>query len=139
MRARVLLAALLASVGGFAADWLMSRGDPQQSGLQPRERFLNKETVPRMKLLWKRQLDPHLTTPTMQGPIVTHRGIKELVFVASGSGNVYAIDADLGRLLWMKHLEGSSVPVGLCGGLTATPAIPPARPGYENAEFARMR
>jgi len=134
MRAIVLLALL--GVSGFAADWLMSRGDPQRSGVQPRERFLNKDTVSKMKLLWKRQLDPNLTTPTMQGPIVTHRGIKEIVFVASRSGDVYAIDADLGRLLWTRQLSSSP---GACGGLTAAPAIPPAPPGYENAEFAPMR
>jgi outer membrane protein assembly factor BamB len=38
------------------------------------------------------------------GPIITHRGIKELAIVASASGRVSAVDADLGTIFWTRDL-----------------------------------
>src|SRR4051794_32091897 len=87
-----------------AAEWLSYGGDPQRSGWQRHEKFLTPQSVKGMKLLWKRQLDNQsrelnsLTAPTLLGPIITHRGIKELVFVAGSSDVVYAVDADLGKV-----------------------------------------
>jgi outer membrane protein assembly factor BamB len=119
-----------------AADWYNYGGDPQRSGWQRREKSLNVTSVKGLKLLWKRQLDNRsndlnsLTAPTMLGPIVTHRGIKELVFIAGSSDNLYAVDADLGKVFWKRRFD-SPAPSDLhfkwsCGeGLTATPAIAP--------------
>lgn len=115
-----------------AADWLSFRGDPQQTGWQKRERLLDKGNVKDLKLLWKLRLDNQskglnsLTAPTLLGPIITHRGIKELVFIAGASDNVYAVDADLGRLFWKRHFDRTIVDRTIvpCGaGLTATPVI----------------
>ncbi len=131
---------LLTCTLGCAADWLTSGGDPQRTGWQTREHILSNTNVKGMQLLWKRRLDgPAPTTPTMLGPIVTHRGIKELVFIADASDTVYAVDADLGRLFWKRHLEGGSRSTGACGGLTATPVIPPAVNVREDQEFTTMR
>src|SRR5690242_16497729 len=94
-----------------AADWLSHRGDAQLSGWQRREQGLNKTNVKDIRLLWKRQLDNQskglnsLTTPVMLGPIITHRGIKDLVFVAGASDTLYAVDADLGRVFWKKEFD----------------------------------
>ncbi|MDQ6701387.1 MAG: hypothetical protein M3Z36_14505 [Acidobacteriota bacterium] len=119
-----------------AADWLTYGGDPQRSGWQKREKDLNPGNVHELKLLWKRQLDAgsnaanSLTSPVLLGPIITHRGIKELVFVAGSSDIVFAVDADLGRLFWERHIESeagtdrkSTSPCA--AGLTATPVIGP--------------
>jgi outer membrane protein assembly factor BamB len=106
-----------------AADWLSFRGDADGSSWQKRESALNVTNVAGMKLLWKRPLRKGLTAPVMLGPIITHRGIKELVFVAAASDDVYAVDADLGRIFWERHLETSSAGCG--DGLTAAPVIAP--------------
>ncbi len=110
-----------------------------------RERLLSAGNVKDLKLLWKLPLDNvskglnALTGPTLLGPIVTHRGIKELVIIAGASDNVYAVDADLGRLFWKTHLERAAADRGEnppCGaGLTATPVIaPPAVPIQDEDE-----
>jgi outer membrane protein assembly factor BamB len=137
------LRALIAVLGfGYllaqAADWLNYGGDPQRMGWQRRERRLSTTSVKEMKLLWKRKLDSpsgrlnSLTAPVILGPLVTHRGIKELVFIAGASDSVYAVDVDLGTVFWQRRLKvapnpdrGSRLPCGQ--GLTATPAF--ARPG----------
>lgn len=107
---------------GAGPDWLNDGGDPQRSGWQQFEKHINAGNVKDLKLLWKRQLDNKsvglnsLTAPTIIGPIFTHRGIKELVFVAGASDNLYAVDADLGRVFWKRHIEGGQV-VAVVGSL----------------------
>ena len=96
MRTVFLTFALLSAAS--AADWLNEGGDAQHSGWQRNEKQLTAANVHDLKLLWMRSLDSALTAPTMLGPIITHRGIKELVFIASASNTVYAVDADLGRV-----------------------------------------
>ncbi len=115
-------------------DWLNHGGDPQRSGWQKRERYITRDSLKQFKLLWKLKLDNEsrglnsLTAPVIFGPIITHRGMKELVFVAGASDNVYALDADLGRIFWKRHLEtvpdaASKWPCG--AGLTAAPVLAP--------------
>ena len=115
-------------------DWLNHGGDPQRSGWQKRERYITRDSLQQFKLLWKLKLDNEsrglnsLTAPVIFGPIITHRGMKELVFVAGASDNVYALDADLGRIFWKRHIEtvpdaASKWPCG--AGLTAAPVLAP--------------
>ena len=73
-----------------------------------------------------------LQPPALLGNLISYRGFKELAFVASSSDIVYAIDADLGKIFWQKHLEYASLdpPVATStwacpGGLTAMPGMPP--------------
>ncbi|HUS08369.1 MAG TPA: hypothetical protein VMZ52_18845, partial [Bryobacteraceae bacterium] len=137
-----------------AADWLNDRGDPQRSGWQQRERGLSAASASQMKLLWKRKLEGPagisnvLTAPVMLGPLVTHRGIKELVFVAGASNMVYAVDADLGTLFWQRSLKIVVSPPdnsksGCGAGLTTAPAISPAggppRPADQDEGFTPLR
>jgi outer membrane protein assembly factor BamB len=70
------------------------------------------ENVRNLKLLWKQDLGEPLTAPVILGPIFTHRGIKELVLVEGASGEIHAIDADLGRTFWKRRLaSGPPCPV----------------------------
>ena len=95
------------------ADWLLLRGDAQNSGWQRDEKILNTRTVGRLHLLWQHKLSntpDSLTDPLILGPIITYRGIKELVFVQNTAGSVYAIDADLGRIFWNRSLGPGELP-----------------------------
>lgn len=92
------------------ADWLFKRADPQQTGWQRDEKLLTVRTVKGLRLLWRQRFGSGLTDPLLLGPIVTHRGIKELVFVRDDSDSVYAVDADLGTVFWSRHLEPISGP-----------------------------
>jgi len=119
------------------ADWLTHSGDPQRTGWQKVESSITKENVKDFKLLWKLQFDNEqkalhsILEPLILGRIITNRGFKEIAIVAGSADNIWAVDADLGRILWHKHFGYSSeVPQTkssswLCpGGLTATPVIP---------------
>jgi len=133
-----LLGASLHAQTGRVVDWFTHSGNPQRTGWQKNEDTITKENVKDFKLLWKLQLDNEqkalysIFEPLIVGNMITNRGFKELAIVAGSSDNLYAIDADLGKILWRKHFSySSSTPQSknsnwLCpGGLTATPVIPP--------------
>lgn len=132
---RRLAAVLLVTLSAYAADWLMSRADPQGTGWQQHGKSISPGNAHELKLLWKKTLDNEargsnsLTAPTILGPIVTHRGIKELVLVGGSSNNIYAVDADLGRVFWKRHIESAPQPRACDPGLTAAPAFAPPPPG----------
>src|SRR2546423_5865561 len=137
MRRLAALVAMLAfsTKAGRPADWLNYGGDAQRSGWQKHETILSAKTVKGLRLLWKWKFDNaaqgrnSLTAPVILGRIITHRGIRELVFVAGSSNNVYAVDADLGKLFWKRHLDSAISDrkwIWPCGsGLTAAPALAP--------------
>ncbi len=123
---------------GRVADWLTHSGDPQRSGWQKYETSITPESVKGFQLLWKLKVENEqkalysLFEPLIVGRLITNRGFKELAIVAGSSDNIYAVDADLGRILWQRHFEHAADvlqtanPTWLCpGGLTATPVIPP--------------
>ena len=119
-----------------AADWLSPRADGQRTGWQPKERQVNPKTVKGLRLLWKQRLDEGaVSSPLLLGPVITHRGIKELVFVASASGHVIAVDADLGTVFWRRQL-----PVQALGaeGKASCPSAPPMPPVILSSTVAAL-
>jgi outer membrane protein assembly factor BamB len=135
--------ALFLAVGGFAAaqnriaNWPTLGGDPQRTGWVKTESRITKDTVQNLQLLWKIKLENQprgqrpLTPPLILGNLISYRGFRELAFVGGSSEIVYAVDADLGKLFWQRHLEYSTgepqvtTPTAACpGGLTATPTLP---------------
>ena len=118
------------------ADWLTRAGDLQRTGWQKEEKLLTAHTVQRLQLLWKRKLSTgssSLTDPLLLGPIITHRGIKELVFVKDSSDTVYAVDADLGTVFWSRHV-GEGTPCA--GSIPIAPVMAPSpeKPNDPEAE-----
>ncbi len=105
------------------ADWLSASADPRHTRSQPAEKELSAATAANLKLLWKFSFEERVTAPVVLGPIFTHRGIKELVFLAGANDNLYSIDADLGRLFWKRHFEAPSSDCKT--GLTAAPVLAP--------------
>ncbi len=135
----LLIGCAVACVAGAQgrSNWNNSGGDAQHTGWERADTRISKDTVKDLQLLWKMKLEnqpkgPHpLQPPALMGQLISYRGFKELAFVASSSDIVYAIDADLGKLFWQKHLEyanlqpQSSASSWACpGGLTAMPAMP---------------
>jgi len=116
-------------------NWGGLGGDPQHSGYERVDSRFTPETAKNIQLLWKMKLQkPPVTAPVILGNLISYRGFKELAFVATNSDVLYAIDADLGKLFWTKHLEYASLEPklegsGVCaGGLTATPVMPVPAP-----------
>ena len=133
----VLLAGLLAFPIA-AADWVTHSGDFQRSGWQRDESKISKDSVKNLQLLWKVQLPTkQRSVYSLYGPLIaeraiTDRGFKEIAFVAGANNDLFAVDADLGKILWQKHFEWhAAVPeteqaTFLCpGGLTAWPVLQP--------------
>ena len=90
----------------MAGDWLTIGGDPSHSGWQRHGHRVTPDTAHQMQLLWTRHVSAGpLTSPIVLGPSITHRGIRELIFVAAAN-TLYALDADFGKIFWTRHFEG---------------------------------
>src|SRR5262250_2781687 len=91
-------------------NWPTYAGDAQRSGWQKTETRITKTTAKDIQLLWKLKLDvpsksPRpVLPPVILGRLISYRGFKELAFVGTSADIVYAIDADLGKMFWQKHL-----------------------------------
>ena len=130
--------ACLSAIPMGAADWITHSGDFQRTGWQKDETKISKDTVKNLQLLWKIKLETkQRSVYALYGPLIveraiTDRGFKEIAFVAGADNDLFAVDADLGKLLWKKHFawhadapetEQASF---LCpGGLTAWPVLQP--------------
>jgi outer membrane protein assembly factor BamB len=137
MRRKIVLAScvpLLYFSHLIAATWLSYGNDPQRTGWSPQETDLNRDNAKSIALLWKTHVDNQprelnsLTAPVNVEWVVTDKGMAEIVVVAGASDNLFAMDADTGKLLWKKTfvVEGKSrqEPFWLCpNALNATPLI----------------
>jgi len=138
---RIVWTALLACLAILplrGAEWVTHSGDNQRTGWQKNENAISKDSVKNLKLLWKITLDTkQRSVYSLYGPLIveraiTDRGFKELAIVAGADNDLFAVDADLGKLFWKKHFEWhADVPETtqasfLCpGGLTAWPVLQP--------------
>ena len=136
---RHVAALLLMTTLPLAAEWPTFGGDAQRTGWARAETLLNKSNVGTLELKWKLKLDnlpkelTSLTAPVVVDQVKTVHGIKEFVVVGGGSDNLYAIDADTGKLAWKKTFHTDAVPSRepntLCPfALNATPAVQGGRP-----------
>lgn len=117
-----------------AANWLSYGYDPQRTGWSPQETDINRANAQSITLLWKTHVDNQprelnsLTAPVVVEWVTTDKGMAEIVIVGGASDNLFALDADNGKLLWKKsfEVEGKSrqQPFWLCpNALNATPLI----------------
>jgi outer membrane protein assembly factor BamB len=117
-----------------ASDWLTFGGNPQRTGWAQGEKDIDRKNVQHLSLLWKSSLenDPRelssLTAPVAAEWVVTQTGMKEIVIVGGASDNLFALDAETGKVLWKKTFtaEGKpkQAPSWLCpNALNATPLI----------------
>jgi glucose dehydrogenase len=133
-----VLVACLVVVPLRGADWVTHSGNNQRDGWQRDETKISKDTVKNLQLLWKIRLDTkQRSVYSLFGPLIveraiTDRGFKELAFVATTTNDLFAVDADLGKLFWKKHFDWQAdspeTPQAsfLCpGGLTAWPVLQP--------------
>ncbi len=119
---------------GETTDWWSYGGDAQRTGWEKTDQKFTKADVPSFRLLWKMRIANNasgprtLMPPVILGNLIGSRGFKELAFVASSSGHLASIDADLARMYWEKDLgsapakasKGSSA---CSAGLTAMPTL----------------
>ena len=110
----------------------MQSGNPQRNGWARSERYIKKENVSGLQLLYKYKADNlarglnSLTPPIINGNLITYRGFKEMLIFGGSSDKVFSVDADLNMLLWQSRIEyrGDKPPLqdstAVCpGGMTA--------------------
>ena len=121
-----------------SSNWTTFGGDPQRSGWERIDPAISKDKVKDLQLLWKMKLESQpkgsrpIMPPLIVGRLISYRGFKELAIVGTGSDIVYAIDADLGKMFWQKHLEYSSAEPQATGSPCAStpmPTMPPPTVG----------
>ena len=136
-------AALAQGRGG--ATWTTTAGDAGRTSSVRNDPKITAQSVAKdFKLLWKQKLSgpsgspDSLAQPVLLPNIISFKGFKALAFVGGGDNNVYAIDYDLSRLFWSRHLTttgaatrpaSAACPGGLTTITRATPLAQPAAAG----------
>jgi len=116
LRHLVIGGLLTLAVAARASEWLTYGGDAQRTGWAKDEKILSKDSLRNFGLQWKLHLDNEpkelssLTAPVIMEDVYTAKGVKDILVVAGSSDNLYAIDADLGRLLWSKKFTADAKP-----------------------------
>ena len=117
-----------------ASDWLTFGGNPQRTGWAQGEKDIDTNNAKDLTLLWKASLENEprelasLTAPVAAEWVVTQSGMKEVVIVGGASDNLFALDAESGKILWKKTFSAEGkpkqTPSWLCpSSLNATPLI----------------
>ena len=109
-------------------DWMTAGGDAQRSSWIHTDPKISVERLekPGFALVWKINLAHDPGPAATLSRYIGYRGFRSLAFMGSTSGDLTAIDTDLGRIEWKKTL-----PTG------ADPASSTACPGGMTAEVTR--
>src|SRR5260370_17165972 len=116
LRYMVIGGLLAVAIAAQASEWLTFGGDPQRTGWAKEKKILTKDSLKNFGLQWKLHVDNEpkelssLTAPVIMEDVYTAKGVKDILVVAGSSDNLYAIDADLGRLLCSQNSTASSKP-----------------------------
>src|SRR5579863_3332853 len=131
----IALSALVAALVTWAADWPSQSGNSQRDGWAKTEKAFTRENAKNIELLYKYHADNQtktleaLTSPIINGMLITYLGFKEMLVFGGSQDNVYSVDADLNRQIWKTHFEykgdkPAAAPTAVCpGGLTAAVAM----------------
>jgi hypothetical protein len=101
-------------------DWSLTGADAGQSGWQKSESKLSTQTAAaEVKFLWKIQLGkpskgaPSFSEPLLAGRLINAQGFKDMVYWGSAD-TLYAVDSELGVLLWQKEFKSETRPPADC-------------------------
>src|SRR3990170_1651613 len=124
---------------GKTREWLTWGGDIERTGWNRGETALSKQTVGRLALKWKTQIDKEvpieiesgnsmLTAPLVAQGVRTPQGAKTLVYTLAASNTLAALDAATGAPIWRRTfdhtVEPRNTPNWICTNMsTATPVI----------------
>jgi len=96
------------------SEWLTSSGDAARDGWQRAESKITRKNAAKLQLLWKTKVP---TKPmgmlTFREPLIvsgvnTADGIHTLAILAGAVNDVYAIDAETGKVVWQTDLKWAS-------------------------------
>jgi len=106
-------------------SWLAFDGGNERSGVNDSETTILPGYVSQLKKTWQTKL-PYRTNGSLVfiSSITTLQGIKDLLFATTQTGNLVAIDAANGNIVWQKQTQGQFVDNQ---GTSSSPAIDPSR------------
>jgi glucose dehydrogenase len=142
----VLLSALSLAIhaqSGRSREWLTWGGDIERSGWNRGETTLSKQSVGRLALKWKTQIDKEvsieiesgnsmLTAPLVVQGVRTPQGSRTVVYTLAQSNTLAALDAATGASIWRRAFDNTVDPANkpnwICTNVsTATPVIDKAK------------
>jgi outer membrane protein assembly factor BamB len=128
-------------MGQSPSEWLTSSGDAARDGWQRVASKITPKNVSKLKLLWKVKVDAKtmgmlsFREPLIVTGIKTGDGTRTWAILAGAANQVFAIDAESGKVVWQAKLKWNSVKPQEPGegegfictnALSATPVISPA-------------
>src|SRR5687767_1421199 len=124
---------------GRSREWLTWGGDIERTGWNRSETALSKQTVGRLALRWKTQIDKEvsieiesgnsmLTAPLVAQGVRTPQGQKTVLYTLAASNTLAALDTATGATIWRRTLDNTVEPRSaanwICTNVsTATPVI----------------
>ncbi len=124
-------AGLAAGNASLAIDWPQFGMNPQHTSSNPLEITINAGNVANLQMLYKVNLpSPADSTPVYLHSVSTPQGIKNLIFVTTKAGDIVALDADTGTIVWSKQNPAGSCVINkltIPCYTTSSPAIDPNR------------
>lgn len=110
--------------GRAGGEWTTTGGDAQRSSWIRTDPKIGPTKMAGFALDWKIKLGAEPTMAATLDRYIGYRGFRSLALMGSASGELTAIDTDLGRIEWTKKLPGSSMraTAGCSGGMTANVA-----------------
>src|SRR5688500_465457 len=101
---------------GRSREWLTWGGDAERTGWNRGETALSKQSVGRLALKWKTQIDKEvsieiesgnsmLTAPLVVQGVRTPQGQKTVVYTLSASNTLAALDAATGAPIWRRTFD----------------------------------
>jgi hypothetical protein len=128
---------------GRSREWLTWGGDIERSGWNRGETTLSKQSVGRLVLKWKTQIDQEvsieiesgnsmLTAPLVVQGVRTPQGARTVVYTLAQSNTLAALDAATGKPIWRRAFDNTVDPANkpnwICTNVsTATPVIDKAK------------
>ena len=103
-----------------SGDWRLTGADAGQTGWQKGEIDLTPEnTGANFKFLWKIKLGQpsrvarSFSEPLLAGRLINAQGFKDIVYWSSAD-TLYAVDSELGSIVWTKEFKSSTRPAPGC-------------------------
>ncbi len=119
----VVLSLALAAAPSHAADWPQFGFDARHDGWNPAEAAIRADTVAGLHRLYSVHLSAAMadSAPVYLAGATTAKGRRDLLFVETMEGQVFAVDAGSGAVVWTRQLPGGP------RYTTSAPALDPDR------------
>ena len=120
---------------GGSREWLTWGGDAERSGWNRGETILSKQTVGRLALKWKTQIDKEvsieiesgnsmLTAPLVAQGVKTPQGPRTVVYTLAASNTLAALDAATGATIWRRNFDTTVEPRSAANCIVPTHGTP---------------